>query len=156
MPQEEIRCGQAAGDTTVLIEESVTKSNGGKAKVDHLAGEILTLAQIAAKVKTLVDEVKLGSDEQARGNRAGRQGGHTDGESDADSGREREESAATSEELSAQSKSLRAVAIQLAALVGQSGEGTGRHPGRGNVSQKPAAPTPGQPVTADVRETFPL
>jgi methyl-accepting chemotaxis protein len=114
------RCAQAAGDTTALIEESIVKSNGGRAKVDAVAGEVRAIAGLAAKVKALVDEVSAGSAEQARG---------IEQVAKAVAQMERvtqttvahaEESAAASEELNAQSQSLRAVAGQLTALVGDS------------------------------------
>jgi methyl-accepting chemotaxis protein len=61
------RCAQAAKDTAALIEESITKSNDGKVKVDQVATAIRAITEESAKVKTLVDEVNLGSQEQARG-----------------------------------------------------------------------------------------
>jgi methyl-accepting chemotaxis protein/methyl-accepting chemotaxis protein-1 (serine sensor receptor) len=61
------RSAQAARDTTALIEESIAKSNGGKGRVDQVATAMRTIAEDAGKVKTLVDEVNLGSQEQARG-----------------------------------------------------------------------------------------
>jgi len=150
------RCAQAAGDTTVLIEESVTKSNGGKAKVDHVAEEILTLAQMAGNVKTLVDEVKLGSEEQARGIEQVAKAATQMERVTQTAAANAEESAAASEELSAQSKALRDVAVQLTALVGQSGRATGRQSSRSDVSHKAAAPSPAQPVSAGGSATFPL
>ncbi len=61
------RCAQAAKDTAALVEESVTKSNEGKSKVDQVALAIRSITGEAVQVKTLVDEVSLGSVEQARG-----------------------------------------------------------------------------------------
>ncbi len=61
------RCAQAAKDTAALIEESIAKSNDGKTKVDQVATAIRAITEESAKVKTLVDEVNLGSQEQARG-----------------------------------------------------------------------------------------
>jgi len=61
------RSAQAARDTTGLIEESIAKSNGGKGRVDQVATAMRTIAEDAGRVKTLVDEVNLGSQEQARG-----------------------------------------------------------------------------------------
>jgi methyl-accepting chemotaxis protein len=42
------RCAQAAKDTAALIEESITKSNDGKAKVDQVATAIRTITEVAA------------------------------------------------------------------------------------------------------------
>jgi methyl-accepting chemotaxis protein/methyl-accepting chemotaxis protein-1 (serine sensor receptor) len=61
------RCAQAARDTTSLIEESAAKSNGGKAKVDHVAAAVRSIGEDSAKVRTLVEEVHLGSREQTSG-----------------------------------------------------------------------------------------
>ena len=61
------RCAQAARDTAVLIEESINKSNDGKTKVDLVAKAIHTITEQSTQVKTLVDEVHLGSQEQSRG-----------------------------------------------------------------------------------------
>jgi len=61
------RCAQAAKDTAALIEESITKSNDGKVKVDQVATAFRAITEESAKVKTLVNEVNLGSQEQARG-----------------------------------------------------------------------------------------
>src|SRR5215831_1852616 len=61
------RSAQAARDTTGLIEESIAKSNNGRAKVDLVTEQMRAIAATAAQVKTLVDEVNLGSAEQARG-----------------------------------------------------------------------------------------
>ena len=61
------RCAQAAKDTAALIEESIAKSNDGKVKVDQVATAIRSMTEESAKMKTLVDEVNLGSREQASG-----------------------------------------------------------------------------------------
>jgi len=62
------RCAQAARDTTALIEESIAKSNDGKAKVDQVAGAIREITEESIKVRALVDEVNQASQEQAREN----------------------------------------------------------------------------------------
>ena len=61
------RCAQAARDTTALIEDSVARSNEGKSKVNEVADAIRSTADEAAKIKALVHQVKIGSEEQARG-----------------------------------------------------------------------------------------
>ena len=61
------RCAQAAKDTSALIEESIVKSKDGKEKVDLVARAIHEITANVTQVKTLVDEVKLGSEEQAHG-----------------------------------------------------------------------------------------
>lgn len=61
------RCEQATKDTAVLIEESIAKSDGGKAKVDQVAAAIRAITESATQVQTLVEEVHLGSREQGAG-----------------------------------------------------------------------------------------
>jgi methyl-accepting chemotaxis protein/methyl-accepting chemotaxis protein-1 (serine sensor receptor) len=61
------RCAQAARDTAALIEESIATSNDGNARLDQMAGAVRSMTQSAIRVKSLVDEVNLGSKEQTRG-----------------------------------------------------------------------------------------
>ena len=61
------RCAQAARDTAALIEESIAKSNDGKVKVDQVAAAIRAMTKESEKVKTLMDEVNQGSQDQACG-----------------------------------------------------------------------------------------
>ena len=101
------RCAQAARDTAALIEESIAKSNDGKVKVDEVADAIRAITEESAKVKTLVDEVNLGSQEQARGieqiGKAITQMEQVTQTTAASA----EESAAAAEELNAQSETLK-------------------------------------------------
>jgi len=60
------RSAQAARETAELIEESIARSHSGKKKVDDVAAAIRTLTEQSAGVRTLVDEVQLGSREQLR------------------------------------------------------------------------------------------
>ncbi len=112
------RCAQAAKDTAALIEESIVKSNDGKTKVDQVAVAIRAITEESAKVKTLVDEVSLGSQEQTRGieqvARALTQMEQVTQQSAANA----EESAAAAEELTAQASTLMEVVRQLSAMVG--------------------------------------
>jgi methyl-accepting chemotaxis protein/methyl-accepting chemotaxis protein-1 (serine sensor receptor) len=111
------RCAQAARDTASLIEESIAKSDGGKSKVDRVAEAIRGVTGEAAQVKTLVDEVSVGSQEQARGldqiSKAitqMEQAGQTTAAT-------AEETAAAAEELAAQSATLTDIGKQLRMLV---------------------------------------
>ncbi|MDQ2777232.1 MAG: methyl-accepting chemotaxis protein [Acidobacteriota bacterium] len=132
------RCAQAAKDTTDLIDESIAKSNDGKLKVDEVAGAIRAITAESAKVKMLVDEVNIGSQEQARG---------IDQVAKAISQMEQvtqttaanaEESAAAAEELTAQSETLKDIVERLTAMVGG---GTMRdRAGYIVTARRPAAP----------------
>ncbi len=112
------RCAQAAKDTADLIEDSVAKSNAGQAKVDQVAGAIRTVTEEAGKIKVLVDEISVGSQEQARGIE---QIGSAITQMDQVTQRaaaSAEEGASAAEELTAQSESLKAVVAQLTRMVG--------------------------------------
>ena len=61
------RSAQAAKDTAGLIEESISKSNNGKIKVDEVSVAIQSVTEESAKVKTLVDQINVGSVEQTHG-----------------------------------------------------------------------------------------
>jgi methyl-accepting chemotaxis protein len=61
------RCAQAARDTSGLIEESIGTSRDGNERLDRMAGAVRAMMESSAKVKSLVDEVNAGSQEQARG-----------------------------------------------------------------------------------------
>jgi methyl-accepting chemotaxis protein len=112
------RCSGAANDTTLLIEESIAKSNQGQAKVEQVASSIRAVTEDALAVKVLVDGVKAGSQEQARGieeiAKSIAQMEHVTQSAAAST----EESASAAVELSAQSESLMTVVEQLTAMVG--------------------------------------
>lgn len=114
------RSAQAAKDTALLIEESISKSNAGKDKVDQVASAIHRITSDSAKIKTLVDEVSLGSEEQSRGleqiARAISQMEQVTQTTAANA----EESAAAAEELNAQSETLRDVVQILNSMLGSS------------------------------------
>ncbi|HEX4773873.1 MAG TPA: methyl-accepting chemotaxis protein [Bryobacteraceae bacterium] len=112
------RCAQAARDTAVLIEESIGKSNGGQQKVQQVAKAISAITDQSIQVKTLVDEVHLGSREQSRGidqiGRAMVQMEQVTQKAAASA----EESASAAEELTAQSAALKDIVHRLNAALG--------------------------------------
>ena len=112
------RCAQAAKDTAALIEESISKSDDGQTKVEQVAVAIRAITEESAKVKTLVDEVSVGSQEQTRGieqiAKALTQMEQVTQQSAANA----EESAAAAEELTAQASTLMEVVHQLSSMVG--------------------------------------
>jgi methyl-accepting chemotaxis protein/methyl-accepting chemotaxis protein-1 (serine sensor receptor) len=61
------RCAQAARDTAGLIEDSIATSRDGNARLDQMAGNVRAMTESATQVKSLVDEVNMGSQEQSRG-----------------------------------------------------------------------------------------
>jgi len=138
------RCAQAAKDTAALIEEPIAKSNDGKVRVDQVAAAIQAITAESAKVKTLVDEVNLGSQEQARGieqiGKAIAQMEQVTQKTAANA----EEGASAAEELTGQSESLKHIVERLTAMVGGA-EGVRRD--RYLSRQRPAR-GPGAPLAA--------
>jgi len=120
------RCAQAAKDTSALIEESIAKSNDGKTKVDQVAAAIRAITGEVASVKTLVDEVNLGSQEQARGTDQIGKAITLMEQVTQKTAANAEESAAAADELTAQSESLKEVVERLTAMVG-GGEAAASH-----------------------------
>jgi len=112
------RSAQAAKDTAALIEESIAKSADGKTKVDQVASAIQAITGDSAQVKALVEEVNLGSQEQARGidqiSKAIAQMQNVTQTTAASA----EESAAAAEEVTAQSETLNEIAMRLTLMVG--------------------------------------
>lgn len=116
------RSAQAAKDTAVLIEESINNSNEGSQKLDRVADVIRSITESASQVKTLVDEVKVGSEEQARGIQEIAKAISQMEQVTQNAAASAEESASASEELAAQSTALKDVMSRLERLVGASSE----------------------------------
>lgn len=116
------RSAQAAKDTAGLIEESIATSREGSTKLEQVAGVIRAITESSTQVKTLVDEVNMGSQEQARGidqiSKAIAQMDQVTQGTAASA----EESASASEELSAQAQALNHIVVQLGTLVGGGGQ----------------------------------
>jgi methyl-accepting chemotaxis protein/methyl-accepting chemotaxis protein-1 (serine sensor receptor) len=112
------RCAQAARDTAALIEDSIAKSNGGKSKLAQVATAVRSITESASKIKGLVDDVKLGSDEQARGTEQVTRSVSQMEQVTQQSAAAAEQSAAAAEELNGQSESLWRIVENLAKMVG--------------------------------------
>ena len=112
------RSAQAAKDTAGLIEESIRHSKEGSTRLEQVAQAIGSITTSAAQVKTLVDEVNLGSQEQARGieqiAKAVSQMQQVTQKTAASS----EQSASASQEMAAQAESMKEFIAELEALVG--------------------------------------
>jgi len=120
------RSAQAAKDTSALIEESIGTSRDGNAKLEQVAGVIRAITESAAKVKTLVDEVNMGSQEQARGIEQIAKAVAQMDQVTQGTAASAEESASASEELAAQAQAMNQVVTGLRTLVGGDGQPDGR------------------------------
>src|SRR6185436_16640554 len=115
------RCAQAAKDTAALIEESIHKSIDGKGKLDLVGKAIHDITENVTQVKKLVDEVNLGSEEQARGIEQIAKAISQMEQVMQKNAASAEESASASEELNAQAASMSEVVRKLNELVGGGG-----------------------------------
>jgi methyl-accepting chemotaxis protein len=155
------RSAQAAKDTAGLIEESISKSTQGGDKLQQVTAVIGSITESAAKVKMLVDEVNLGSQEQARGieqiSKAVTQMEQVTQGTAANA----EQGASASQELSAHAQALNEIVLRLKDLAGsdQDRETVSDHKvlatakiSIGKPARKPGAAAA---VKAD-RQSFPL
>jgi methyl-accepting chemotaxis protein/methyl-accepting chemotaxis protein-1 (serine sensor receptor) len=111
------RSALAAKDTTVLIEESITRAMDGKQRVEQVANSIRAVTEDSMQVKVLVDEVSLGSEEQSRSiDQIGR-AIHQMEQVTQTTAANAEESAAAAEELNAQSEAMKEIVERLRAMV---------------------------------------
>jgi hypothetical protein len=133
------RSAQAAKDTSVLIEESITRASEGHQRVSQVSTSIQAITGSAGKVKSLVDEVSVASSQQAQGIDQVAQAVTQMEKVTQTTAATAEESAAASEELSAQAESSMAVVARLAALVGRT---TARATPVRSASRKTAKRTP--------------
>jgi methyl-accepting chemotaxis protein len=145
------RSAQAAKDTSALIEESIAKSNEGSARLQRVSDVIQAITDSTVKVKTLVDEVNLGSQEQARGieqiSKAIAQMDRVTQGTAASA----EEGASASEELSAQAEAMQHAVTKLSRLVDSHSETNGSRPQpvkRTALSAKTHRPLPGSGLRA--------
>jgi methyl-accepting chemotaxis protein/methyl-accepting chemotaxis protein-1 (serine sensor receptor) len=115
------RCAQAAQDTESLIAESVNKSHDGKIKLEQVTAAVASVTESASKVKVLVDELDLASQEQAKGMQQVTSALVVMEQVTQKNAASAEESASAGEELSAQSLTLRDMVGRLSQLVGTRG-----------------------------------
>jgi len=116
------RSAQAAKDTATLIEESIAKSSEGKGKVDQVAAAIKAVTEDTVRIKVMIDEVSLGSEEQSRGiDQIGRAISQMEQVTQTTAANA-EEGAAAAEELNAQSQTMQDVVSRLHAMVDDGGQ----------------------------------
>jgi methyl-accepting chemotaxis protein len=115
------RSAQAAKDTAALIEESVSRSGDGKNKLDRMAATVRSITESANTVKALVEEVKTGSEQQARGIELVAKAIIQMERVTQTTAEHAQQSASAGQELAAQSDALRAIVERLDSMVGAAG-----------------------------------
>lgn len=111
------RSAQAAKDTGALIEESISRSIGGRQQVDQVTVAIRAITGESAGIKKLVDEISEGTVEQSRGiEQMGKSISRIEQVTQSNAAGA-EEGAAAAEELSAQAEAMKAVVERLRELV---------------------------------------
>jgi len=139
------RCAQAAKDTAGLIEDSIAKANEGTGRVREVEAAIAGVTADAGRVKTLVDEVNLSSQEQARGI-------EQIAKAIVEMEKVTQKTAANAEESASAGEELNAQASQLLNLVRNLREMVGGDAGLGGASpRQPQRPTL-KPVAATVKQ----
>lgn len=113
------RSAEAARETASLIEESIARSQAGRAKMDEVNAAIAALAEQSAAVRSLVEEVQGGSREQHRAVQR-------IGESLRQIEQVSQQAAAGAEEGSAAAEQLTAQSAMLLDVVGTLGRMVGR------------------------------
>jgi len=111
------RCAGAASDTTELIEESITNTREGKAKVDQVASAIRTITSESATIKDLIDEINVGSVEQSRGIEQISKSILQMEQVTQSSAASAEQSAAAAEQLNAQAAAMKEIVERLRTMV---------------------------------------
>jgi methyl-accepting chemotaxis protein/methyl-accepting chemotaxis protein-1 (serine sensor receptor) len=111
------RSAQASKDTAALIDESIASSRSGKERLEKVSNVIHAITSSAEEVKTLVDSVSSGSEEQTRGiEQISKAVAHMD-QTTQTTAATAEEAASAAEELSAQAQTMGGAVRQLRVLV---------------------------------------
>ena len=113
-----IRAGKAAGETTQLIEESVTKTQEGKKVADQVSQTLTTIIRDVETVTELVGGIADASDQQNHGLDKLNVAVNKMNEVTQQNASASEEAAAASQELSSQAVSVKATVARLVEIVG--------------------------------------
>ena len=136
------RSAQAANDTAALIVESIMKSNEGGTRLQRVADVMRAITESTVQVKTLVDEVNLGSQEQARGIQQISKAIAQMDQVTQSTAASAEEGASASEELSAQAEAMDYAVRKLSQLVDGENQTEVRRPPEPRRTPAPATRTP--------------
>jgi hypothetical protein len=121
------RCASASEGISGLIEQSLSNSDEGRAKINTLVHSGDKVNQVFVNMKILVEEISVSSQEQGRGiDHVGRAIQKME-QGTQKSAASAEKGAAAAEELNAQSESLRVVAFGLGKMVGMKCKGDDRY-----------------------------
>ncbi len=112
------RSAQAAKDTAGLIEESIERSNAGGTRMTEVAAVIRAITESSATVRTAVEEVRAGSDDQAKGIERVARAIVQMQQVTQNAAASAEESASASEEIAAQAQGLNEMMDELSELAG--------------------------------------
>jgi len=111
------RSASAARDTSALIEESLSKSQESRQKLDSVLKAMEANNKIAGAVKVETDEIRGASEEQTRGIGQISTAIAQMNQVTQDTAAQAEESAAAAEELNAQSQALKEIVERLTSMV---------------------------------------
>jgi methyl-accepting chemotaxis protein len=136
------RSAQAAKDTSALIVESIMKSNEGSTRLQRVGDVMRAITESTVQVKTLVDEVNLGSQEQARGIQQISKAISQMDQVTQSTAASAEEGASASEELSAQAEAMDHAVRKLSQLVDRDSRTEFRKPLPARRTPAPMARTP--------------
>jgi methyl-accepting chemotaxis protein len=110
------RCAQAAKDTTLLIESSVTNARSGTEKVVRVSTVIDSVTQSASQIKTLINELNGAANQQSRGVEQISSALNQMEQVTQKTAANAEESASASQQLKAQAESMSAIINSLRLL----------------------------------------
>ena len=112
------RSARAAQDTAALIEESITKSSEGSTNLEQVAQAIARVTEFSNQVKTLIEDVGVASEDEARGIDQIAAGVKQMEQVTQSAAASAEENASATEEVRSHSKSLDGVVQDLRVLIG--------------------------------------
>ncbi|HTW66451.1 MAG TPA: methyl-accepting chemotaxis protein [Bryobacteraceae bacterium] len=112
------KCSQAAHDTTALIQESIAKSREGSGNLEKVTAAVARVTEFSNQVKTLINEVRDGAQDQARGIDQITSGMKEMEQVTQTAAASAEENAAATEQVRSESASMNGVVTKLTALIG--------------------------------------
>jgi methyl-accepting chemotaxis protein len=112
------KCSQAASDTTALIQESIAKSREGSSNLEKVAEAVGRVTELSTQLKTMIDGVREGGQDQARGVQQIPAGVQQMEQVTQAAAASAEQNAAASEQLRTESGSMDGLVRRLTSLLG--------------------------------------